>query len=119
MDGDEQLRTLLAYEGPNKVLSLYLNTDLAHNPKEAVILRFRQAVKDIAGQATAEVARLERYLNLEYDWRGPGPGRVRRRRCALAGPGLCPWRWKPGPATARGPTCAAWWTPTTAWGALP
>jgi hypothetical protein len=72
MIGDEQLRTLLAYDGPNRVLSLYLNTDLAHHPKEGVLLRFRQSVKDVADQAAADIARLERYINLDYDWQARG-----------------------------------------------
>jgi peptide chain release factor subunit 1 len=72
MVGNESLQSLLNYAGPNKVLSLYLNTDLAHHPKEGVILRFRQSIKDVAGEAVDEVARLEHFITLDYDWQGRG-----------------------------------------------
>lgn len=72
MVGNEQLQSLLSYEGPNKVLSLYLNTDLAHHPKEGVILRFRQSVKEVADEAADEVARLEHFIAFDYDWQGRG-----------------------------------------------
>lgn len=66
-----ELQTLVDYRG-NRVLSVYLDTDLAHRTKEAVKLLFRDTTKALEAEAPDEVARAKRYLDYEFDWHSRG-----------------------------------------------
>lgn len=73
MLGDKELQSLVEYRGEDKVLSLYLDTDLAHKSKEAIKLMFRQCVRYLDDKAAAsDVESASRYLDYEFDWRARG-----------------------------------------------
>ena len=55
------------------VLSLYLNTDLSQQSKEKFKLVLRDLLEKVSGMAdAADVAKVERFFDLEYDWQGKG-----------------------------------------------
>lgn len=67
------LEELASYAGQTPVLSLYVGTDLMEHTKEGVRLAVRNALKNLAGSVPeAEVERVLRYLDYEYDWRSRG-----------------------------------------------
>jgi len=72
MISDQELQALVDFKGEKPVLTLYLNTDLAHQSKDAVKLAARQQLKDYSKQAQGEIAAIEKYLDFEYDWQAPG-----------------------------------------------
>jgi len=64
---DKDLQSLVAYSGDNKVLSVYLDTSLARKSKDAARLMFRERSKHLS-EAQDDLARVQRYLDLDYDW---------------------------------------------------
>jgi len=70
MNEDRDLQELVDYHGPTPVLSVYLDTDLAAKPKEAVYLLFREAVRGF--DCAREIERVQRFLDFEYDWQSRG-----------------------------------------------
>jgi peptide subunit release factor 1 (eRF1) len=71
MTMDQQLQSLLDYQG-DKVLSVYLDTDLANQSKEAVRLTFRRRAAELEQAAPEEVGAVQRFLDFEYDWQSRG-----------------------------------------------
>lgn len=71
MTVDQQLQRLLDYQG-DKVLSVYLDTDLSRQSKEAVRLTFRQRAAEVEEVASREVEAVQRFLDFEYDWQSRG-----------------------------------------------
>lgn len=92
MTVDQQLQSLLDYEG-DKVLSVYLDTDLAAKSKEAVRLIFRERAAELAPQAPREVHAVQQFLNFEYDWQSRG--------VAIFASGEALWRVIPLPIPPR------------------
>lgn len=73
MIADKELQSLAQFSGTAPVLSLYLDTDLADKPKDAVKLAFRQLIKNLPiAPASSVVARISDYLEYQYDWLSPG-----------------------------------------------
>ena len=73
MFNQEQLQALLAFAGNGaNVLSLYLDTDLTQESKDAVRLRVRSLLKDTGQEYKDDVEAIERYLAYEFDWMKPG-----------------------------------------------
>lgn len=72
MVADKDLQELVAYSAANHVLSLYLDTDLAHKSKDAVKLALRQSLRAAAGAPSSDVEAVTRYLDYEYDWQPRG-----------------------------------------------
>ncbi len=68
---EQELQALADYRGSAPVLSVYLDTDLAHKSKDAVRLEFREAVRHLQG-AERQAQAVETYLDLEYDWQARG-----------------------------------------------
>jgi peptide chain release factor subunit 1 len=71
---EPRLRELVAYEGQGKVLSVYVDTDLAHRPKEAVILELKDRVRPFANVASDEIEVVSHFLDFEYDWQSRSVG---------------------------------------------
>jgi peptide chain release factor subunit 1 len=71
MTVDQQLQSLLDYQG-DRVLSVYLDTDLSTQSKEAVRLTFRQRAAEVEAAAAHEVEAVQRFLDFEYDWQPRG-----------------------------------------------
>ena len=67
---EKQLRELASFRSESgTVLSVYVNTDLAGQSKEHVKLVTREALDKVREQANYEdIARIETYLDREYDW---------------------------------------------------
>ncbi len=87
----KDLEALAAYDGRTPVLTVYAATDLAREPKEAALLAVKNSLKDLGdGVPPAEVERVQRYLDYEYDWQSRG--------VALYGAGEDWWRAIPLPA---------------------
>ncbi len=72
MIADQELQTLIDFKGDRPVLTLYLDTDLTHQSKDAVKLTARQQLKDYGKQAHREIQVIDKYLDFEYDWQSPG-----------------------------------------------
>ncbi len=73
MIADKDLQSLLEYSGTSKVLSLYLDTDLAHRSKDAVKLMLRECLRNLEDKPSAHDTRaVERFLDFEYDWQARG-----------------------------------------------
>ena len=68
---NRELRELVEFTGA-RVLSVYLDTDLADKPKYAVKLMFRDRAKGLDDAATCEVRAVQKYLDFEYDWQSRG-----------------------------------------------
>ena len=70
---ERELQALVGFTGANKVLSLYLDTDLTHRAKDAVRLLFRQHIKNLEEKPdSTDVETIERFLDFEYDWQSRG-----------------------------------------------
>ena len=69
-----ELQRLIDFEpGETTVLSLYLNVDPGRRSKDKYRLWLRKLLKRVAGQADpADIERVERYIDFEYDWQGKG-----------------------------------------------
>ncbi len=72
----KDLQELAEYKGTGKpVLSLYLNVDPSQHTTEEYKLALRQMLRGASAQAAGEdIAAIERYFELEYDWSGRGVG---------------------------------------------
>ena len=71
-ENELQELTSLASTG-SPVLSLYLNTDLSQQSKEKCKLVLRDLLERVKGSAaTVDVAKIETFFDLEYDWQGKG-----------------------------------------------
>lgn len=73
MFNQEQLQELLSFEGDgNKVVSIYLTTDLTGESIDSVKLRARGFLKDLGDDYKEDAEAVERYLNYEFGWDTPG-----------------------------------------------
>lgn len=77
MLSERDLQELAEYGGRAPVVSFYVDTDLAHHPKDAAKLMFKQRAKALQGggaspDVAAGVSAIERYLDFEYDWQSRG-----------------------------------------------
>ncbi len=70
---EADLRELVAFDGAgNPVLSLYLNVDPRTTTTEAYKLALRNLLDSVPEANTADKARIERYIDLEYDRQARG-----------------------------------------------
>ncbi len=71
---ESELQELASFESKETpVLSLYLNADLTQQPKEKCKLVLRDLLERMKGSASGkDVARVERFFDLEYDWQAKG-----------------------------------------------
>jgi peptide chain release factor subunit 1 len=69
-----ELQQLIDFEpGEHPALSLYLNVDPGRRSKDKYKLWLRNLLKDVSGEADpADIERVERYFDFEYDWQGKG-----------------------------------------------
>src|SRR4030042_1404548 len=73
MIGDGELQELVQFESGNKVLSLYLDTNLAHRSKDAVKLLFKEHIRNLEDHPPKDdIERIEKFLDFEYDWQARG-----------------------------------------------
>lgn len=72
MTEQKELQALMEFQGKGLVLSVYLDTDLAHQSKDAIKLMFRQRVKNLSGDVSNEIQAVEKFLDFEYDWQARG-----------------------------------------------
>jgi peptide chain release factor subunit 1 len=70
----KDLQELAEYKSTGKpVLSVYLNVDPSQHTTDEYRLALRQLLRDASSRAASEdVAAVERYFELEYDWSGRG-----------------------------------------------
>jgi len=68
---DKDLQELVEYEG-DYVLSVYVDTDLARKPKDAVRLQLRNRSKNLPPEAQSYMEAVQRFLDFEYDWQPRG-----------------------------------------------
>jgi len=67
----QELTSLTSAGAP--VLSMYLNTDLSQQSKEKCKLVLRDVLEKVRSAAAGEdVAKIETFFDLEYDWQGKG-----------------------------------------------
>ncbi len=73
MFNQDDMQELLTYEGNGDgVISIYLDTDSAHQSTEAIRLIAKGLLKEVQTQHERESQTIERYLDLSYDWSKPG-----------------------------------------------
>jgi peptide chain release factor subunit 1 len=73
MIGENDLQTLTEFSGSRQVLSVYADTNLAQNSKDAIKLMVREAIKSLQAPSAAEDAEaVAKYLDYEYDWQSRG-----------------------------------------------
>lgn len=72
MMDERELQSLVEFSGAQPVLSLYLDTNLAHQSKDAVKLLFREHTKQLPKEAAVAVRAISTFLDLEYDWQARG-----------------------------------------------
>jgi len=73
MSEDNALQALTDYSGSTEVLSVYLDTFLAHQPKEALKLMFREAIRRLGKEPNPrDVDAVASYLDLGYNWQSRG-----------------------------------------------
>jgi len=69
----KELAGLVGFDGKQSVLSVYLDTDLSDKSKDDVKLMLRQRIKTLEHPPSqADVERLFRFLDYEYDWQPRG-----------------------------------------------
>jgi hypothetical protein len=68
----EDMQTLLSFEGPEPVISLYLDTDGARQPIETIKQQARGLLREVDNGLKADADQIEQYLLHEYDWSQPG-----------------------------------------------
>lgn len=70
----KDLQELAEYKGTGApVLSLYLNVDPSQHTTDEYKLALRQLLRDASGRAAdQDIAAIERFFDLEYDWSGRG-----------------------------------------------
>lgn len=67
------LQELVGYDGDASVLSLYVATDLARQPKDGIMLAVRDRLKRLGSTPPGHlVERVQRFLDYEYDWQSRG-----------------------------------------------
>jgi peptide chain release factor subunit 1 len=67
------LSELAQYRSEGAVLTLYLNTDPTQRTTDEYKLALRQLLKEVESQAApADTEAIERFIDLEYDWKGRG-----------------------------------------------
>jgi peptide chain release factor subunit 1 len=71
MTGNRDLQALVDFSG-DKVLSVYLDTDLGNKSKDAVKLMFRERAKALKDSASDEIQAVQKFLDYEYDWQFRG-----------------------------------------------
>lgn len=72
MISEQDLRELVGFTG-DKVVSLYLNTDLSRESKEKCRLLLREHLGKIEEEASSQdIDRIESFFGFEYDWQGRG-----------------------------------------------
>ncbi|MCL4868118.1 MAG: hypothetical protein KJ063_04045 [Anaerolineae bacterium] len=70
---EQQLHELLDFSANgNRVLSLYVDTDLRHQPVETIKLQVRSLLREAKGTNQEDVERIESYFDTTYDWKQPG-----------------------------------------------
>ncbi len=73
MSEDSALQALTGYSGSTEVLSVYLDTFLGHQSKDALKLMFREAIKRLGREPNPkDVEAVASYLNMGYDWQSRG-----------------------------------------------
>lgn len=73
MFGRQDLRELAEYRSDNSVLSIYLNTDPTQQTTDEYKLALRQLLREVENGVNSEdVKAVERFVDLEYDWKGRG-----------------------------------------------
>jgi peptide chain release factor subunit 1 len=67
-----EIQQLIDFEpGEHMALSLYLNVDPSRRNKDKYRLWLRSLLKEVSGEADpADIERVERYFDFEYDWQG-------------------------------------------------
>ena len=72
MIGEQDLRELTDFAG-ERVVSLYLNTDLSHESKEKCRLELRDHLGKVGDEVSLEdLDRIEHFFGFEYDWQSRG-----------------------------------------------
>ncbi len=67
------LQELLSFEGNgSRVVSLYLNADIAEDSSEAIKLRAKNLLKSLNGRFAPDASAIEKYLEYSHDWSKPG-----------------------------------------------
>jgi len=70
---ERELQALVEFDGTNRVLSLYLDTDLAHRSKDAIKLLFKREIRNLEERPSPnDVVSIQKYLDFEYDWQARG-----------------------------------------------
>lgn len=73
MFSEKALQELLSFDAADgKVLSLYLNADLAHQTADAVRLTARGLLRDVNNGTVPDAERIEQYLEQSHEWNNPG-----------------------------------------------
>lgn len=69
----DDLQALIAFEpSPHTVYSVYVDTDMRHEPLDAIKLRVRSMLKESGTVPTVDARAVEHYLDFEFDWSKPG-----------------------------------------------
>ena len=71
----KELQALTGHCGESSVLSVYIDTDLAHNSKEALKLMLRESLKKVAGGPKDAAKMIERYIEYQQS-EGAGENRL-------------------------------------------
>ena len=67
------LQELLAFDaGENQVLSLYADADAGQQPRETIKQQLRGLLRQAPAELEADVAVIEKYIDLSHDWSKPG-----------------------------------------------
>ncbi len=67
------LQELVGYAGDTPVLTLYVSTDLAREPKESVTLAVRNCLRELGtALPQQQIERVQHFLDYEYDWEARG-----------------------------------------------
>jgi len=67
------LQELVNYKGDAPVLSVYVSTDLSHQPKDAIRLAVKDRLRNLdVSPPESDVERVVRFLDYEYDWQAGG-----------------------------------------------
>lgn len=73
MISQDQLHELLNYQNAqNKVLSLYLDTNNTQASSDTIKLQMRGLLKEVQSDHPKDVAAIEHYMDLSYDWNTSG-----------------------------------------------
>jgi peptide chain release factor subunit 1 len=68
-----ELQELLAFEaGDSQALSFYANVDAGQQPRETIKQQARGLLREAPDELAADVAAIEKYLDLSHDWSKPG-----------------------------------------------